>query len=177
MEKSRILLVFYSRSGGTRAVANEIREALGCDVEEIVDRSDRRGLRGYVKSALDATLHRPADIRPLAVDPGDYDLVIVGTPVWNAAVSAPVRTFLARAGRLHRVAFFLSHGGRGSARVFRQMERLAKTRPIATLAVRDRALRRGRIQDDVEAFADRIVAVVGVKVAVHEPHETHAAAI
>jgi flavodoxin len=171
MKNPRILLAFYSRSGGTWAVANQIRESLGCDVEEIVDRIDRRGLSGYVRSAVDATFHRPADLRPLTADPGDYDLVIVGTPVWNASVSAPVRTFLERAGRLHRVAFFLSHGGSGSARVFRQMERLSKTRPIATLAVRESAVRRGRIQDDVEAFVERVLAVVGAKAAGHEPRE------
>jgi hypothetical protein len=28
-------------------------------------------------------------------DPNDYDLVLVGTPVWNASVSTPVRTYFA----------------------------------------------------------------------------------
>jgi flavodoxin len=172
MDRPSILLVFYSRSGDTRAVARKISDTLGCDVEEIIDRADRRGLRGYVRSAFDATFHRPADIQDLVADPNRYDLVVIGTPVWNASVSAPVRTFLEGAGRLHRVAFFLSHGGRGSARVFRQMARLAGTKPVATLAVRERAIWRGRIGSELQTFVDRVRAGVGVETAANKPRET-----
>jgi len=164
MNRPTALLVFYSRSGRTRAVAKAAAAQLGCDMEEIADTTDRHGLIGYLRSAFDATFRRPAKLRPLGTDPEPYDLVIVGTPVWNASVSAPVRTFLKQhSGRLHRVAFFLSHGSSGRRRVFAQMERLAGTRPLATMAVREAAIRRHRFDLDVQRFVDEIRAALHVQ--------------
>lgn len=157
MDRPKVLLVFYSRSGHTRAVAHALSDALSCDVEEIIDETDRRGLRGYLRCAVDAVFHRKASVLPLKVDPTDYDLVIVGTPVWNASVSAPVRTFLeVYSGRLRRVAFFLSYGGSGKGRVFRQMERLAGTKPLTKLAVRERTIDHDRLKGRLEPFVEDV---------------------
>ena len=34
------------------------------------------------------------DINPIAKNPSDYDLVIVGTPVWASNIATPVFTYL-----------------------------------------------------------------------------------
>ena len=116
------LVVFYSRTGRTRKVAETIAAGLGADMEELREATDRIGLRGYLRSLFDATLSRWVPIDALGRDPSRYDLVVVGTPVWVASVSAPVRAFLAsNARRLPRVAFFVTEGGRGERSVFRQM--------------------------------------------------------
>jgi len=128
------LVVFYSRTGRTRKVAETIAAGLGADMEELREATDRIGLRGYLRSLFDA----------LGRDPSRYDLVVVGTPVWVASVSAPVRAFLAsNARRLPRVAFFVTEGGRGERSVFRQMAEIAASYPIATLALVQRDLDHG----------------------------------
>lgn len=155
MDRKPVLLVFYSRSGRTRSVARVLAASLECDAEELIDATDRRGVRGYLRSALDALLRRPVQLAALKADPLQYDLVIVGTPVWDAAVSAPVRAFLRDyGGQLHRVAFFLTYGGSGARRVFRQMRRLAGRKPLATLAVREVAVRRYQFEDDARRFVN-----------------------
>lgn len=157
MDRKPALVVFYSRSGRTRAVARVIAETLHCDLEELVDPTDRRGLRGYLRSGLDAALRRPVQLHTLRADPLQYDLVIVGTPIWNLSVSAPVRAFLRQyGGQVHRVAFFLTCGGSGVRRVFRQMRHLSGRRPAATLAVREIAVRRDQFEEDVRRFADEV---------------------
>lgn len=156
-DRPKVLLVFYSRSGRTRAVAKAIGNSLSCDVEEIVDKTDRRGVRGYLRSGFEAFFRRETKLQPMTVNPADYDLVIVGTPVWNASVSAPVRAFFERySGRLARVAFFLSYGGTGRRRVFHQMGRLARARPLATLAVREATIDHKRFDDEVHAFVEEV---------------------
>ena len=135
-DRPKVLLVFFSRSGTTAEVAHLIADELECDIEELKESRDRSGGWGYVRSALGAVLGLRSALRPLARDPADYDLVVIGTPVWSGSVSTPVRTYLARQrGRFHRVGFFLTHSSTGRDRVFRQMAELAGAMPVGTLAV------------------------------------------
>lgn len=157
MDRKPVLLVFYSRSGATRSVARFLAASLQCETEELVDPTDRRGIRGYLRSALDAFFRRRVQLAPIKTDPLQYDLVVVGTPVWDASVSAPVRAFLREySGQMHRVAFFLTYGGSGARRVFRQMRRLAGRKPLATLAVRDVHVRRYQFEDDARRFLNEL---------------------
>lgn len=137
MDANRTLVVYYSRTGNTQDVARAIRDELGCEIERISDRERRRGVLGYLRSGLQAALRRPVELRPMSTNPRDYDLVIVGTPIWNASVSAPVRAYLkANRDSIPRVAFFCTYGGSpGSARALRQMGELCRKSPIATLAL------------------------------------------
>ena len=136
MKPKRVLVVYYSRTGTTREVARAIRDELGADVERIADRKRRRGVAGYLQAGFDALRQRSAVIGPMNTDPGDYDLVIVGTPIWNASVTPAVRAYLeANRERLRRVAFFCTASGVGRARVFRQMEAICGKAPLATLMV------------------------------------------
>jgi menaquinone-dependent protoporphyrinogen IX oxidase len=133
----KTLVVFYSRTGHTREIGHRIAAALYADIEEIADRANRGGIFGYLRSGRDAWLRRRARLAPLVHDPAAYDLVVVGTPVWNMSLSSPVRTFLQDHKRaLHQVAFFCTMNGIGSDRAFAQMEEQGGRRPIATLAVR-----------------------------------------
>jgi len=137
MDPTRVLVVYYSRSGTTRKVARAIGKELDCELEAISERTPRRGVLGYLQSGLDATFHREMALVPVSTDAKDYDLVVVGTPTWNASVSTPVRAYLAaNRERIRRVAFFCTYDGSGSARVLRQMEEICGKAPTMTLAVR-----------------------------------------
>ena len=139
MEGTKTLVVSYSRSGFTRTVAQHLARALNADLEELVDTKKRTGVIGYFMCAFDGALHRLTELRPLSARPATYDLVVVGTPIWNASVSSPVRTFLVQyQAALKNVAFFCTYGGSGNARLFRQMEQVCSKVPLATMAVRDR---------------------------------------
>jgi hypothetical protein len=91
---AKTLVAYYSRSGTTRKLAEGIAESLGADMEEIVEPRDRRSRRGYVRSLLEAFWQRPAPISPAKKDPAAYELVVIGTPVWAASLSSPVRSYL-----------------------------------------------------------------------------------
>ncbi len=157
MATPRILVVHYSRTGRTRRIAEALAEALGADVEPIRDPADRRGVAGYLRSGLESLLAASGPIERPAHDPGRYDLVVVGTPVWATGVSTPVRTWLWRErDRISRVAFFLTHGGLGASRVFGQMTELAGKTAVATLALREGEIARGRHEEKVAAFAAEV---------------------
>ncbi|MBS1118946.1 MAG: flavodoxin [Deltaproteobacteria bacterium] len=157
---ARLLVVYYTRTGATRRLAGSIAAELGADVDEIVDVADRSGVLGYLRSGFQATFRRPAPIGPAVRDPASYDLVIIGTPIWNMSVSSPVRSYLDRhRGRFRKVGFFCTCGGSGADRVFAQMAEVGEAKPVATLVVRDADLESSA--PAVERFAAEIVRALG----------------
>ena len=93
-----ILCIYYSRSGNTRAAAEEIAAALDAELAEITDAQDRSGLKGYFRSGLDAMRRTVQPIDPLQTERPltDYRLVILASPVWAGRCASPVKSFLAQ---------------------------------------------------------------------------------
>jgi len=58
----RSLVVYYSRRGNTRFVAEKISQEIGADIEEIIDKKKRKGLLGFILSGYDATRGRVTKI-------------------------------------------------------------------------------------------------------------------
>lgn len=153
----KCLIAFYSRTGTTRKVAHELAERLGADVEEIVDTRSRSGLLGWFSAAKDATLRRGTGIEPPQEDPADYDLVLVGTPVWAFTVSCPVRSYLQQQReRLPEVAFFLTTGCSGMAGTFDTMGEVCGKTPRATLGLRMKDVLQERHADALGRFVEEL---------------------
>ena len=156
-----VLLVYYSRSGHTRRLAEQIAEHCGADIEEIVDRVGRRGVLGYLRSMFEALLRIPAPIEPNLRSPRNYDTVIVGSPVWAGQVPSPVRSYLRRnRGRFRRVAFFCSHRGSGYRRVLQHLATLSGRGAVATLALAETDVAQRRHGGAISRFS-RAVRGVG----------------
>lgn len=119
----KTLLVYYSRTGTTKKAALKIAEALSCESEEIKDVKSRAGVIGYLKSGREAMLKKLPLIAASKHDPKDYDLLIIGTPVWAAALSSPVRTYLTKEkDKIKKFALFITQGGRGAENVIKDVE-------------------------------------------------------
>jgi len=132
-----ILVVYYSRSGMTKKIAQAIAEKLGADQEEIISLEERKGLTGYLKSGQEAAQKKLAKIKPPEKKVGDYDLVIVGTPVCVGTMASPVRTYLnSNLGRFRTVAFFTTQGSIKDQKVFKELTEVLGKDPIATLKVK-----------------------------------------
>ena len=132
----KILLVFYSRTGTTKKAAQFIGGKISCDIEEIIDPADRSGAIGWLRCGREATLKTLPEINPISKKPADYNLVIIGTPIWSYNMASPVRTFLTQnKDRFKKVAFFCTMGGSGSERAFGDMETICRQPPLATLAL------------------------------------------
>jgi flavodoxin len=151
----KTLVVFYSRTGVTKKVAEALAAELGADVEELIDAKKRDGLIGWFGAGKDATLKRKAEIRPVARKPADYDLVVVGTPVWAFTMTPAVRAWLGEhASEIRQVAFLCTMGGSGDKRTFEHMQGLVPTCVgIATLALMEKHVRAGTHVAALKDFA------------------------
>ncbi len=138
---SNILCVCYSRTGKTEALMQELAASLGgCELVKLTDGVERAGIIGWVRSGLDAMArHVPPVERPETKLPlGEYDLVIVGTPVWAGRCSAPARSFLLQFGEELRAAAWVITRGSDVRyeEVFGQMDLYVKTPHRAALTIR-----------------------------------------
>jgi flavodoxin len=153
----RTLVVYYSRTGYTRALAGELVAALGADVDQLDDGRDRCGAWGYVKCVREALQKRTVVLLPTGYDPANYDVVVLGTPVWAGNVSSPVRSYVAaHRGRFKQVAFFCTQGGQGAEKVLRDLSQLCGLSPLATLTVNDRDINEHAYADELGRFATAV---------------------
>lgn len=122
-----ILCIYYSRSGNTRAAAEEIAAALDAELAEITDAQDRSGLKGYFRSGLDAMRRHGSANRPASngapahgLPPCDPRLARLG-----GRCASPVRALLKeRGGELPRVGYVLTRAGsRKYEEIYDQMDR------------------------------------------------------
>jgi flavodoxin len=158
MNSEKRLVIYYSNSGYTKKLAKEIARNLNCDIEEIKTTVSYSGFFGYQRALLQAILKRVPKIKKLKHNPADYDLVIVGGPVWGGAVSGPIRSFLTtHRDNLNNTAFFLTQGGQyGRGQVFDQMEQVSGKSPLAYLAVTDKELSNGVFKDKISFFLSEL---------------------
>lgn len=90
----KFLVVYYSRSGNTKMVAEKLASTIKCDIIEITEPQSRKGLWNLFTSGYEAlTKKQPTIIYP-KIDYQQYSSVFVGTPVWAASVSTPIRSYL-----------------------------------------------------------------------------------
>lgn len=111
----KMLIVYYSISNGnTRRIAERLHKATGADLaeietvvpytgtyDEIVDQGQKEVNRGY----------KP-ELKPLSVDPEEYDIIAVGTPTWWYTMAPAVLSFLSGHNWKGKTVIpFQTHGG------------------------------------------------------------------
>lgn len=153
----KTLVVYYSRTGNTRKVAEALAGKLGADIEELKEDINRRGFIGYLTAGRDGMLKRKTRINPLSNNPSDYDLVLVGGPIWGFNLAPPLRTFLSEfKGKLKQTAFFCTMGGSGDTRTFIEMEKECGLTPKKNLSVTEKEVADCSYQDACKAFSKRL---------------------
>jgi flavodoxin len=80
---------------------------------------------GFVIGGFDATRGRKTDIAEMKKSPRDYDLIVVGTPMWNKRITPAVRKYLEdNKFSEKRVALFCTNNGSQSERVFKTLKEI-----------------------------------------------------
>lgn len=94
----KTLVLYYSQTSNTKAVAQEITNRIGADMEEIVavnpyDDDFQSTIERCIKEREEGTV---PEIQPLTADLASYDVVFIGYPVWFGTFAPPVATFLSQ---------------------------------------------------------------------------------
>ena len=110
----KILVAYFSWSGNTREIANQIHKIVGGNLFEIVTVDEYP--RDYDETVKQARKELETNCRPqLASEVEDiesYDLVFIGYPNWCYTIPAPVASFLSKCDSTEKtIAPFCTHGG------------------------------------------------------------------
>ncbi len=149
----KALVVFYSKTGNTKEIAVNISEVLNCDIEEIFDAKPK----GFFKSAFESLFKIMPKIKQTEINPKNYDMVIIGTPVWAGNMASPVRTYLFQNNeKINNAAFFCTMKGNDDKKVFLEMERVCESNPTACLSLTEQEIKQEKHIKKVKKFINKI---------------------
>jgi len=124
---SMILVAYFSHSGNTKEVANQIHKIVNSDIFEIQSvKSYPRDYDAVVKLArqeLDSG-YKP-ELKTKIKDIKSYDVAFIGYPNWWGTVPAPVKTFLSEYDLSSKTILpFCTHEGSGLGRSIADISKL-----------------------------------------------------
>ncbi len=114
--KSNVLVAYFTRSGNTRVIAEQLQRDLRADIFEIQPANAYPA--DYEQTVEQARLERDRGFEPAlkgrVANIAGYDTVFLGFPIWGETAPPPIRSFL----RTHDLAGktvrpFITHGGYG----------------------------------------------------------------
>jgi flavodoxin len=120
----KTLIVYYSYEGNSALVAEELKKAAGaissvCDILELKTAEDtkRTGLAKYFWGGKQVLSHTKPQLKPYTVTIEEYDLIILGAPVWAGTPAPALQSFIDEtkiSGK--KLGLFCCHaGGKGKA--------------------------------------------------------------
>lgn len=110
----RTLVVYYSLGGNTRFIAQAAAGAVGADILELKPKKElnAKNFMKYFLGGRQVLKKEKPELLHFDIDPGDYDCLFIGTPVWAWTYAPALATFFAMTGlRGKKIALFCCSGG------------------------------------------------------------------
>ena len=94
--QQKVLVLYYSQTGTTQAVAEELQKQMGADIERIEAAKPYDG-------DFQATIQRGGEelrsgqlpeIQPIQANLADYDILFIGYPIWFGTYAMPIATLV-----------------------------------------------------------------------------------
>ncbi|MHA2270099.1 MAG: flavodoxin family protein [Promethearchaeota archaeon] len=136
----KILIVYYSLTGNTKFIAEVLRESTESDILELkpikelkADSSSR-----FIWGGYQSTMKIKPKLMGFDINPLEYDIIILGTPVWAWNISPPMRSFLSKfdfSGK--NVVLWMCHAGDGVKAMKRFRETLNDANTVGSISFQD----------------------------------------
>ncbi len=124
-----VLVIYYSRSGNTEAMAREIARKFQADIVKIEAKSYTLDFKGWINANLDAWNQNPAVIDPETIDLSNYSLIILGSPIWYFRPAPPLWSFVEKNNFQGRaVVLFNTFNSRFKSEEIREFQELIESK-------------------------------------------------
>lgn len=118
------LVIFYSFEGNTRYIAEQIAETINADLLELKPKKEikKSKFMKYVWGGKQVVLGAKPELEQLDKNPQQYDMIILGTPVWAFSYTPAFKTFFSQVKlKGKKIALFCCSGG-GKGKTFNNMK-------------------------------------------------------
>lgn len=145
-EATKNLVLYYSQTGATEAVAQEIQSLLGADIESIEIQNPYSGTYGETIARVSQERENGTlpEVLPLKSDLSKYDVIFLGYPIWFGTYAPPIASLVKEydfAGK--KIVTFCTFGSGG---VEPAAKDLTAALPKATIAENHYGIRNARIK-------------------------------
>ena len=92
----KAIIVYYSLTSNTEFVAKELSNKLDCDILplEVLNPYPDKGFKKFYWGGKSAVMKESPELKKYTFNKDDYDVIILGTPVWAGTFTPPLRTFV-----------------------------------------------------------------------------------
>jgi len=127
----KVLIAYYSLEGNTHYLAKGIAECVGADLLRLMPVKDiKNNKMKYLFGGRQASMKSKPKLQPLNKNAQEYDMIIIGTPVWAFTMTPAVRSFLNSAGlKDKKIGLFSCHRG-GPGNVIKHMKEILEGNEI-----------------------------------------------
>ncbi|RAM58390.1 flavodoxin [Mesotoga sp. SC_3PWM13N19] len=112
-DDKKILVVYYSHDESTKSIAESIANETNADLLELrpIEKKGGRKVR-YIWEGKSVSMDPVPELEPYSIDPNQYDLIFLGSPVWAMSYAPPMESFLKEANLSEKkIALFCTHEG------------------------------------------------------------------
>ena len=163
----KTLVVYYSYEGSSAWIADLIKESLNGDadllrVEPENEKKTHSMLGKYWWGGRQVLSSKKPKLKPYSIDVNNYDLIIIGTPVWAWACPPAMAVFFSETkieGK--NIALFCCHGG-GKGKIFEKMKTaLPGNNFLDEVDFREPRKRPAGVKDKVDAWIKELLSKAG----------------
>ncbi|KNY30312.1 flavodoxin family protein [Pseudobacteroides cellulosolvens] len=128
MSNNKSLVVYFSQSGNSKFIAETIAQEIKADTLEIKTRKSlpKATFFKLFIGGMQVIFKSKPELLPFDKNPTDYDLIIIGTPVWASSYASPLNTFFSKVqinGK--KIALYCCCGG-SQGKTFENMKNVLK---------------------------------------------------
>ncbi|MFH1722548.1 MAG: flavodoxin [Candidatus Altiarchaeota archaeon] len=154
------LVVYFSKTGNTKFVAEEVFKASGADIEEIVEEEKRKdGFISYMMAGRDGMMKKKTKIQKTQKNPDNYETIYIGSPVWGFNLAPAIRSYLDKNKiKDKKLALFCTMGGTGDKQLFSSIKELIPENQIlGELSIKESDLKdKEKIKEKIAQWVESI---------------------
>jgi len=110
---TKTLVIYYSLEGSTKKIAEWIGKETGVDVAAVHPRRElkAKGFGKYILGGFQVVTKQKPALQPFTLNLDEYDIVLLGAPIWAGTFAPPVNTLLSSYLKNKKVGYFYCYEG------------------------------------------------------------------
>lgn len=97
------LVIYYSKKGNNKYIAQKIAKELNCDIDEL-----KPPINNLFHLLLTSVLKIGSGLRSININVSDYDQVILCSPIWMGQLISPILSFIKKNKKSINQLFFVT---------------------------------------------------------------------